>query len=63
MADPAVTETRLNSHEQICSERYGEIREAFKTIHTRLDKIMYGMIGILVAIVGWLLSHGVPWKG
>ena len=63
MTDPAVTEVRLSLHEKICAERYGEIKDAFKTIHNRLDKIMWGMMGILIAMVGWLLVNGVPWKG
>ena len=63
MTDPIVTETRLNSHEEICSERYADIKEAFKAVHNRLDKIMWGMMGILIAMVGWLLVNGVPWRG
>jgi predicted nucleic acid-binding Zn ribbon protein len=63
MSDPLVTETRLNSHEEVCAERYADIKEAFKTVHNRLDKIMYGIVGLLVAMVGWLLVNGVPWKG
>ena len=63
MSDPAVTEARLSSHEQVCAERYTDIKESVRTIHTRLDQIMYGRVGILLAMVGWLLINGVPWKG
>jgi predicted nucleic acid-binding Zn ribbon protein len=63
MSDPLVTETRLNSHEEVCAERYADIKEAFKTVHNRLDTIMYGIVGLLVAMGGWLLVNGVPWKG
>lgn len=63
MSDPVIIETRLNSHEEICAERYADIKEAFRTVHNRLDKIMYSMVGILIAMVGWLLANGVPWKG
>ena len=63
MSDPLVTETRLNSHEEVCAERYADIKEAFKAVHDRLNTIMYGMIGLLVAMVSWLLVNGVPWKG
>lgn len=63
MSDPVIIETRLNSHEEICAERYADIKEAFRTVHNRLDKIMYAMVGILIAMVGWLLANGVPWKG
>ena len=53
MSDPLVTETRLNSHEEVCAERYADIKEAFKAVHDRLNTIMYGMIGLLVAMVSW----------
>ena len=61
MTDPVVTETRLNSHEEICSERYADIKEAFKAVHNQLDKIMWAMMGVLLAMVGWLLTNSLPW--
>lgn len=63
MTDPAVTESRLSHHEQVCAERYGEIKEAFAAVNARLNAIMYGLIGILLAMVAWLLTNGVPWRG
>lgn len=62
MTDPAVTETRLSVHEQVCAERYADIKEAFKAVNERLDKVVYGIIGLLIAMVAWLLVNGVPWK-
>ena len=63
MVDPMITETRLSSHEEVCAERYADIKELFKIVNKRLDTIVYGMVGILLAMVGWLLANGVPWKG
>lgn len=58
----AITATRLDSHEKICSERYGEIKGSFARIHGRLDTIIYGLIGLLITMVGFLIVNGVPWK-
>lgn len=57
-----VTATRLDAHEKICAERYGDIKDSFSRVHARLDKIMYGLIGLLITMVGWLVVNGVPWK-
>jgi mannose/fructose/N-acetylgalactosamine-specific phosphotransferase system component IID len=57
-----VTATRLEAHEKICAERYGDIKDSFTRVHARLDKIMYGLIGLLITMVGWLVVNGVPWK-
>lgn len=57
-----VAATRLDSHEKICAERYGDIKTSFDRVHTRLDKIMYGLIGLLLTMIGWLVINGVPWK-
>jgi len=62
MVDPAVTEARLSVHEQVCAERYADIKEAFKAVNERLDKVVYSIIGLLIAMVAWLLVNGVPWK-
>lgn len=62
MTDPIVTETRLSLHEQVCAERYADIKESFKFVNERLDKIVYGIIALLVAMVAWLVVNGVPWK-
>jgi predicted nucleic acid-binding Zn ribbon protein len=59
----AVVATRVDSHEKVCAERYGEIKGSFDRVHSRLDKIMLGVLGLLLTMVGWLLVNGVPWKG
>jgi hypothetical protein len=63
MPDPVdpITATKLESHEKICAERYGDIKESFGRVHDRLDKIVYGLIALLIAMVGWLIVNGVPW--
>lgn len=59
----AVVATRVDSHEKVCAERYGDIKSSFDRVHGRLDKIMWAVLGLLVTMVGWLLINGVPWKG
>jgi predicted nucleic acid-binding Zn ribbon protein len=54
--------TRIDSHEKVCAERYGEIKGSFDRVHTRLDKILYGIIGLLVTMVGYLIVVGRPWE-
>jgi hypothetical protein len=64
----AVLESRLDGHEKVCTERYGEIKESFVTVHDRLNDIQRGVIGILVGIVVFMISvigtiayNGLPW--
>lgn len=57
----AVAEANLAGHEKVCAERYGNIEKSFERVHGRLDWIMYGMIALLLTIVGYLLVNGVPW--
>ncbi len=57
-----VTATRLDAHEKICAERYGDIKDSFGRVHARLDKIIYGLIALLITMVGWLVVNGVPWN-
>lgn len=57
-----VTATRLDAHEKVCSERYADIKVSFGRVHERLDAIMYGLLGLLITMVGWLIVNGVPWK-
>jgi len=58
-----VNATRLEAHEKVCAERYGDIKDSFGRVHARLDKIIYGLIGLLITMVGWLVVNGAPWKG
>jgi hypothetical protein len=57
----AVLEERLEGHEKVCAERYGEISKSFDRIHGRLDWIMRGIIGLLAAMLAWVVVNGVPW--
>lgn len=64
----AVLESRMDSHEKVCGERYGEIKESFGRVHDRLDGINTGVKSLLAAMVVFLLGvlgtifySGVPW--
>jgi hypothetical protein len=56
-----VLEERLQGHEKVCAERYGEISKSFDRIHGRLDWIMRGIVGLLAAMLSWVVVNGVPW--
>jgi len=54
----AVLEARIDGHERVCAERYGEIKDSFGRVHDRLDGINVGirsgLIGMLIFMVGVL---------
>ncbi len=56
-----VLEERLENHEKVCAELYGEISKSFDRVHGRLDWIMRGIIGLLAAMLAWVIVNGVPW--
>lgn len=67
--------TRLEAHEERCGDRYGEIAKAnaataasLTRIHERIDGLVgkgfaavCALVGLLVAIIGYLLTAGAPW--
>lgn len=57
----AVLKERLEGHERVCSERYGDIKDSFSRVHERLDKIFWGVLGLTLAVLAWLLVNGRPW--
>ncbi len=57
----AILAERLEGHERICAERYGEITKSFDRVHSRLDWIMRCVLGLLAAMLGWVVTNGVPW--
>lgn len=58
---PAVTASRLDDHEKVCAERYAGIKDDFKDVFKDLNAIKYAIIGLLCAMVAWLIANGVPW--
>jgi len=59
---PEVTASRLDDHEKICAERYAGIKDDFKDVFKDLNSIKHALIGLLLAVVGWLIINGVQWK-
>lgn len=47
----AVLQERLEGHEKVCAERYGEIKESFGRVHTRLDDLVGGIRSVLIALL------------
>lgn len=65
MPDSAIDETarqRIDDHIDACSERYthiqqafADLRESFRRVHTRLDRLLYMAISLLgLALIGLL---------
>jgi hypothetical protein len=53
MADKLITETeaRLNSHEQVCAERYNAISTSLQMASMRITKIEYLLYGVMLCVL------------
>jgi predicted nucleic acid-binding Zn ribbon protein len=53
MSDKLITETeaRLNSHEQVCAERYASIANHLNSGNARMTKIEYLLYGVMVLVL------------
>jgi hypothetical protein len=53
MADKLITETeaRLNSHEQVCAERYASIANHLDSSNARMTKIEYLLYGVMLLVL------------
>ena len=53
MSDKLITETeaRLNSHEQVCAERYASIERSLQDGSNRMTKIEYLLYGVMVCVL------------
>jgi len=45
------TEARLNSHEQVCAERYANIDRSLKESGNRMTKIEYLLYGVMLCVL------------
>jgi len=52
----AVLEARIDGHEKVCAERYGEIKDSFGRVHDRLDGINVGIRTVLIGMVVFLVG-------
>lgn len=48
---------RMDTHEKVCAERYQEITSGQKDIFKILRGISWGVICLLVSIIGFLLAE------
>jgi hypothetical protein len=53
MIDKLITETeaRLNSHEQVCAERYASIAKHLDSGNARMTKIEYLLYGVMLLVL------------
>jgi len=45
------TEARLDSHEQVCAERYASISKSLDNGNTRMTKIEYLLYGVMLCVL------------
>jgi hypothetical protein len=45
------TEARLDSHEQVCAERYAAIGRSLDNGNTRMTKIEYLLYGVMLCVL------------
>lgn len=45
------TEARLDSHEQVCAERYAAISTSLQAAGTRMTKIEYLLYGVMLCVL------------
>lgn len=45
------TEARLNSHEQVCAERYASIAATLEASSARMTKIEYLLYGVMLCVL------------
>jgi hypothetical protein len=53
MSDELITKTeaRLDSHEQVCAERYAAIERSLDNGNTRMTKIEYLLYGVMLCVL------------
>lgn len=53
MSDDLITKTeaRLNSHEQVCAERYASISKSLQDGSARMTKIEYLLYGVMLCVL------------
>lgn len=53
MSDELITKTeaRLNSHEQVCAERYAAIERSLDNGNVRMTKIEYLLYGVMLCVL------------
>jgi len=53
MSDDLITKTeaRLNSHEQVCAERYASISKSLADGSARMTKIEYLLYGVMLCVL------------
>ena len=53
MSDELITKTeaRLNSHEQVCAERYASISKSLEGWNARITKIEYLLYGVMLCVL------------
>jgi hypothetical protein len=67
--NPEILAAELHSHVEHCkernelnSQRLTELKEELARLNSRLDKLLWAFLGLLVIAVGQMMFSGLPWQ-
>ena len=67
--NPEILAAELHSHIEHCkernelnSQRLTELKEELARLNSRLDKLLWAFLGLLVIAVGQMMFSGLPWQ-
>jgi hypothetical protein len=53
----------LRAHEQLCTERWNELRKSVDKMDAKIDKFFWAMLACAVSVIGTLLLQLLKMKG
>ena len=67
--NPEILAAELHSHVEHCkernelnSQRLTELKEELARLNSRLDKLLWAFLGLLLLAIGQMRFSGVPWQ-
>lgn len=67
--NPEILAAELHSHVEHCkernelnSQRLTELKEELARLNSRLDKLLWAFLGLLLLAIGQMMFSGLPWQ-
>ena len=67
--NPEILAAELHSHVEHCKERTAlnsqrltELKEELARLNSRLDKLLWAFLGLLLLAIGQMMFSGLPWQ-
>ena len=67
--NPEILAAELHSHVEHCkernelnSQRLTELKEELARLNSRLDKLLWAFLGLLLIAIGQMMFSGLPWQ-